>query len=84
MEVVHAGRMAATVHRDIKSKNILVKLNGQCAIGDFGLAMTIVDGIAPEIEAERPVTREEDGGGGGGGGCGLEDGPGEGGMGMLC
>jgi len=29
----------AIAHRDIKSKNILVKSNGQCAIADFGLAV---------------------------------------------
>ncbi|KAK3873274.1 hypothetical protein Pcinc_021701 [Petrolisthes cinctipes] len=29
----------AIAHRDIKSKNILVKLNGACCIADFGLAV---------------------------------------------
>lgn len=29
----------AIAHRDFKSKNILVKLNGTCAIGDLGLAV---------------------------------------------
>lgn len=29
----------AIAHRDVKSKNILVKRNGQCAIADFGLAV---------------------------------------------
>lgn len=29
----------AIAHRDLKSKNILVKLNGTCAIGDLGLAV---------------------------------------------
>ncbi|KAI5635315.1 protein kinase domain-containing protein [Phthorimaea operculella] len=30
----------AIAHRDIKSKNILVKVNGECCIADFGLALT--------------------------------------------
>ncbi|KAK9880516.1 hypothetical protein WA026_011755 [Henosepilachna vigintioctopunctata] len=30
----------AIAHRDIKSKNILVKTNGTCCIADFGLAVT--------------------------------------------
>lgn len=32
----------AIAHRDIKSKNILVKRNGECAIADFGLAVKYV------------------------------------------
>ena len=29
----------AIAHRDIKTKNILVKKNGECCIADFGLAV---------------------------------------------
>lgn len=32
----------AISHRDIKSKNILVKRNGECAIADFGLAVRYI------------------------------------------
>ena len=30
----------AIAHRDIKTKNILMKNNGECAIADLGLAVT--------------------------------------------
>ncbi|KAJ8877812.1 hypothetical protein PR048_022270, partial [Dryococelus australis] len=36
--VVREGK-PAIAHRDLKSKNILVKVNGTCAIGDLGLAV---------------------------------------------
>ncbi|KAG8242813.1 Bone morphogenetic protein receptor type-1B [Homalodisca vitripennis] len=32
----------AIAHRDIKSRNILVKKNGECAIADFGLAVRFI------------------------------------------
>ncbi|GLH09114.1 Receptor protein serine/threonine kinase [Gryllus bimaculatus] len=35
----------AIAHRDIKSKNILVKRNGQCAIADFGLAVRYLSSL---------------------------------------
>jgi len=34
------GKKPAIAHRDIKTKNILVKVNGTCCIADFGLAVT--------------------------------------------
>ncbi|XP_061189138.1 activin receptor type-1-like isoform X1 [Saccostrea echinata] len=39
-EIVGNQGKAAIAHRDIKSKNILVKGNGTCCIGDLGLAVT--------------------------------------------
>lgn len=37
-EIFGSPGKPAIAHRDIKTKNILVKKNGQCAIADFGLA----------------------------------------------
>ncbi|XP_063244394.1 bone morphogenetic protein receptor type-1B [Bacillus rossius redtenbacheri] len=42
MEIFGTRGKPAIAHRDIKSKNILVKRNGQCAIADFGLAVRFV------------------------------------------
>lgn len=39
-EIVGNHGKPAIAHRDIKSKNILVKGNGTCCIGDLGLAVT--------------------------------------------
>lgn len=38
-EIVSKPGKPAIAHRDIKSRNILVKRNGQCVIADFGLAV---------------------------------------------
>lgn len=42
MEIFGTRGKPAISHRDIKSKNILVKRNGECAIADFGLAVRYV------------------------------------------
>lgn len=39
MEIVGTQGKPAIAHRDLKSKNILVKKNGTCAIADLGLAV---------------------------------------------
>ncbi|XP_020708955.2 TGF-beta receptor type-1 isoform X3 [Athalia rosae] len=39
MEIVGTQGKPAIAHRDLKSKNVLVKTNGTCAIGDLGLAV---------------------------------------------
>lgn len=41
-EIFGSPGKPAIAHRDIKSKNILVKRNGQCAIADFGLAVKYI------------------------------------------
>lgn len=39
MDIIGTQGKPAIAHRDLKSKNILVKSNGTCAIGDLGLAV---------------------------------------------
>jgi len=39
MEICGTQGKPAIAHRDLKSKNILVKSNGTCAIADLGLAV---------------------------------------------
>ncbi|XP_040568215.1 TGF-beta receptor type-1 [Lepeophtheirus salmonis] len=41
MDIVGTQGKPAIAHRDLKSKNILVKSNGVCAIGDLGLAVKL-------------------------------------------
>lgn len=38
-EVVSTGIRPAVAHRDIKSKNVLVKADGECCLADLGLAL---------------------------------------------
>ncbi|XP_069988849.1 bone morphogenetic protein receptor type-1B [Penaeus vannamei] len=55
----------AIAHRDIKSKNILVKKNGECCIADFGLAVKYVSesndldlGTNPKVGTRRYMAPE--------------------------
>lgn len=41
MDIVGTHGKPSVAHRDLKSKNILVKSNGECAIGDLGLAVRL-------------------------------------------
>lgn len=55
----------AIAHRDIKSKNVLMKVNGSCVIADFGLAVTHVQstgvldvGANPRVGTKRYMSPE--------------------------
>ena len=41
MDIMGTEGKPAIAHRDLKSKNILVKSNCSCAIGDLGLAVRL-------------------------------------------
>ncbi|KXJ14825.1 bone morphogenetic protein receptor type-2 [Exaiptasia diaphana] len=41
------GSRPAFAHRDFNSKNILVKMDGTCALADFGFAMKVPDATKP-------------------------------------
>ena len=38
-EIVGTSGKHGMAHRDVKAKNILIKNNGECCIGDLGLAI---------------------------------------------
>ena len=48
-EIVGTRGKPAIAHRDLKSKNILVKNNGVCAIGDLGLAVRL-DSVTGQVD----------------------------------
>ena len=39
LEIVGTQGKPAIAHRDLKSKNVLIRADGTCAIGDLGLAV---------------------------------------------
>ena len=43
----------AIAHRDLKSRNILVKLDGECCIGDLGMA--IREGFQEDFKIAEPT-----------------------------
>ncbi|XP_050425754.1 activin receptor type-1 [Adelges cooleyi] len=45
----------AIAHRDIKSKNVLVKNNGACVVADFGMAVTHVQKTNEMVMAANPT-----------------------------
>ncbi|XP_037301442.1 activin receptor type-1-like, partial [Manduca sexta] len=47
----------AIAHRDIKTKNILVKINGECCIADLGLALTQAHISAQQHHCTRQGTK---------------------------
>lgn len=64
-EIFGSQGKPAIAHRDIKSKNILMKMNGSCVIADFGLAVTHVQstgkldvGANPRVGTKRYMSPE--------------------------
>lgn len=55
MEILGTQGKPAIAHRDLKSKNILVKSNGTCAIADLGLAVRY-DSVSNSVDIP-PNTR---------------------------
>lgn len=55
-EIQGVGGKPSIAHRDIKSKNILVKENLTCCIADFGLSVKY-SSRTDEVEAAKPDTR---------------------------
>ena len=45
-------------HRDLKSKNIIVKSNGTCCICDFGLALALKDGKLNSSDIKSQVSKK--------------------------
>ena len=55
-EILGSRGKPAIAHRDVKSKNILVKRDGTCCIGDLGLAVThTVDGDRLDLGCNNKV-----------------------------
>ncbi|CAL8074539.1 unnamed protein product [Calicophoron daubneyi] len=46
MEITGTQGKPAIAHRDLKSRNILVKLDGECCIGDLGFALKLDSNLA--------------------------------------
>jgi len=46
------GERRSLAHRDIKSKNIMIKNDMTAAIADFGLALCFKDGNVNEVDAQ--------------------------------
>lgn len=50
--ILSDGHKLTMAHRDIKSKNILIKQNMTAAIADFGLAQAFTDGSVNESSVQ--------------------------------